>query len=73
MLTPILFAYVLGVDEGADPAAPLRLGDYVASEGRLARRTVGDHPWSHQIDRWSRADFALRSDISEHASTVCHV
>ena len=29
---------VLGVDEGADPAPPLRLGDHVVDERRLARR-----------------------------------
>ena len=29
---------VLGVDEGADPAAPLRLRDHVVDERRLARR-----------------------------------
>ena len=28
---------MLGVDEGADPAAALRLGDYVVDERRLAR------------------------------------
>ena len=43
MLTPIRFAYVrvhrvLGVDEGADAAAALRLGDHVVDERRLARR-----------------------------------
>ena len=40
MLTPILFAYagihrVLGVDEGADAAAALRLRDHVVDERRL--------------------------------------
>ena len=29
---------MLGVDEGADPAAALRLGDHVVDERRLARR-----------------------------------
>ena len=42
MSTPIRFAYdrverVLGVDEGADPAARLGLGDDVVDERRLAR------------------------------------
>ena len=43
MLTPMRFAYagihrVLRVDEGADAAAALRLGDHVVDERRLARR-----------------------------------
>ena len=42
MSTPIRRAYgrvhrVLGVDEGADAAAPLRLGHHVVDERRLAR------------------------------------
>ena len=43
MLTPICLRVrrvhrVLGVDEGADAAAALGLGDHVVDEGRLARR-----------------------------------
>ena len=43
MLTPIRLRVlrvhrVLGVDEGADAAAALRLGDHVVDERRLARR-----------------------------------
>ena len=34
---------VLGVDERADAAAPLRLGDHVVDEGRLARRLGPEH------------------------------
>ena len=34
---------VLGVDEGADAAATLRLGDHVVDERRLARRLGAEH------------------------------
>jgi hypothetical protein len=67
---------VLGVDEGADASAPLRLRDHVVDEGRLARGLGAEDlddpaarlPTTRQLDtkldtRPSRAEGSVREGL----------
>ena len=84
MLTPIRLRVrrvhrVLGVDEGADAAAALRLGDHVVDERRLARRLRAedlDDAAARQpadAEREVERERARRDGADRHRGPVAHL